>query len=216
LVFSIYIEIKKESVPMSWYRNSALAAAILVLSLSSSQLQAQSNPPTPLNTPPETPANPSPLNPPNGPSETPANPSSLNPANTPPQNPFSTPVRPPIEYPDIQPNPTWIEQLNLSREQIEQMQGIRDRYGDRIETESAKLYEATEQLSRLLVGNASPDSIREQYQRVRELKQNIEDLRFEQKLAYRSVLTQQQRDRIARLLQSSQPEQASPIIRLER
>ena len=89
----------------------------------------------------------------------------------------------------------WIQQLNLSPEQMQQMQAIRNQYKDRMS-------QAQQQLQDLMAGNASEDQILAQYNQVETLRQQLGRVRFESMLKMRQVLTPEQRRQFAERMQN--------------
>ncbi len=94
-----------------------------------------------------------------------------------------------------------MEELNLTAEQQQRMQGIRSKYEGNISQRQQELRQAAEQLSQLMAGNASTPQIRAQHDRVQDLSQQLGDLRFESMLEMRDVLTVEQRNRFAQLME---------------
>jgi periplasmic protein CpxP/Spy len=96
----------------------------------------------------------------------------------------------------------WIQQLNLSPEQMQQMQAIRNQYKDRMSQRAQALRQAQQQLQDLMAGNASEDQILAQYNQVETLRQQLGRVRFESMLRMRQVLTPEQRRQFAERMQN--------------
>ncbi len=93
------------------------------------------------------------------------------------------------------------EQLNLSTEQSQRIQAIQEQERTGSQGLHQQLQQAHEQLRSLMASNASADQLRQQHQQVQNLKQQLDDRRFETMLSIREVLTSQQRTQLAQLEQ---------------
>lgn len=98
-----------------------------------------------------------------------------------------------------------LENLNLTPEQRQQLQAVRQQYQSRMEQTRNQLRTAKEELRQMMSGTASEDQIRAKYQQVRELENQMASLRFESMLAMRSILTPQQRQSLATQMQQRRP-----------
>lgn len=94
-----------------------------------------------------------------------------------------------------------IEQLNLSNEQVRQLQAIRQKYEQRMNPLMEKMRSSDNQLRQLLASDASADQIRTKRQEVVTLRRQVSDMRFESMLEMRNVLTLDQRRQFAQLMQ---------------
>ncbi|WP_448532643.1 Spy/CpxP family protein refolding chaperone [Parathermosynechococcus lividus] len=97
------------------------------------------------------------------------------------------------------------ENLNLTPEQRQQLQAVRQQYQSRMEQTRNQLRTAKEELRQMMSGTASDDQIRAKHQQVRELENQMASLRFESMLAMRSILTPQQRQALATQMQQRRP-----------
>jgi len=86
-----------------------------------------------------------------------------------------------------------LRNLNLTPQQIKDMQAIRTKYQPRLTQQRQALQQAMQALRQLMVGNASPDQIRKQHAEVSRLRQQLESTRFESMLEVRDILTPEQR-----------------------
>ncbi|MDJ0733681.1 MAG: Spy/CpxP family protein refolding chaperone [Nostocaceae cyanobacterium] len=93
-----------------------------------------------------------------------------------------------------------MEQLNLSTEQQENIQKIREDYKQQMQSNRQKIRELKQEMRQLMV-NASKDDIRKQHQKIQEHHQKLSDIRLEMKLAIRDELTLEQREKMAELKQ---------------
>ncbi len=98
-----------------------------------------------------------------------------------------------------------LDALNLTPEQRQQLQAVRQQYQSRIEQTRNQLRTAKEELRQMMSGTASEEQIRAKHQQVRELENQLASLRFESMLAMRSILTPQQRQSLATQMQQRRP-----------
>ncbi|MBW4651106.1 MAG: Spy/CpxP family protein refolding chaperone [Kastovskya adunca ATA6-11-RM4] len=94
-----------------------------------------------------------------------------------------------------------MQQLNLTSEQQQQLQAIRERDQGQMRQQRQALHQEKQQLMQLMAGNATEAEIRTQHNQVKALQQQLGDARFESMLAMRNVLTPEQRSRFAQLMQ---------------
>lgn len=92
--------------------------------------------------------------------------------------------------------PDWLRSLNLTPEQIQQIQEIRKRYQDRLTAERQAVRQAQQALKQLMASNASTEQMREKFEQLQSLKQKLGDTRMESMLAIRAVLNADQRQRL--------------------
>lgn len=97
-----------------------------------------------------------------------------------------------------------MKELNLTPQQMQQMQEIRRQNKAKVEQSASTLRQAKQELTQLMAGDASTDQIRQKYQQVETLRQQMADLRFENMLAMREILTPEQRSKFAQLMQQRQ------------
>ncbi|HIK28696.1 MAG: Spy/CpxP family protein refolding chaperone [Oscillatoriaceae bacterium SKW80] len=95
----------------------------------------------------------------------------------------------------------WLQQLNLSPEQMQKIQDIRARYKSQIEQNSQTLRLAQQELSNLMAGVASTNEIREKHRQVQQLRQQLAQIRFESMLEIREVLNPAQRRQFIQMMQ---------------
>lgn len=93
------------------------------------------------------------------------------------------------------------ERLNLTSEQKQRMQAIRDQYKDQLSQRRQALRQAQQELMNLMAGTAPDSQIREKHRQVMALKQQMSELQFESMLAMRAILTPQQRQQLSQLMQ---------------
>lgn len=103
-----------------------------------------------------------------------------------------------------------MEELNLTSEQQERLQTIRLQYHNEIAQHQQELGQSAQDLGELMAGTASVNQLRTQHEQVQVISQQLEELRFESLLAMREVLTPQQRQRFATLMQQRRDESRNP------
>ncbi len=99
------------------------------------------------------------------------------------------------EPPRLPPEPIPImQELDLSREQFEQLAAIRNRYREQIIQTDEELYQAEQELEELMGSPTATESeVREKFRQVELLRQRLAELTFESSLEMRSVLRPDQR-----------------------
>ncbi|MFM1841810.1 MAG: hypothetical protein RLZZ490_543 [Cyanobacteriota bacterium] len=93
-----------------------------------------------------------------------------------------------------------MESLNLNDQQKQELNAIRQKYQSQMSPIVSQLQTRQDELRTLMSGNASDDAIRAKHNQVAELRQQLEDLRFESMLESRKVLTPDQRKQFAQLM----------------
>ena len=86
-----------------------------------------------------------------------------------------------------------LDKLDLSATQKQQMKAIRDEYQPQLSSLMSQLRSAQETMKSLAQSNASRSQLESQYQTVSSLRNQFSDLKFEQMLEVREVLTVAQR-----------------------
>ncbi len=94
----------------------------------------------------------------------------------------------------------WLKELNLSPEQIQQIKQIRSQYQGRLTQERQAVQQAQQELKTLMAGNASTEQIRQKFDQVQRLRQELAGTRMESMLAIRKVLNPEQRQKLADLM----------------
>ncbi len=96
----------------------------------------------------------------------------------------------------------WLPRLDLSPDQMVQLRSIQQQNQGDLGQKTQELRQARQQLRQLLAGEASAGQVQDQYRRMQQLSRQVEDQRFEVILRVREVLTPEQRERMAELLES--------------
>lgn len=95
----------------------------------------------------------------------------------------------------------FTEKLNLTSKQQAQVQNIRSQYQPKINSLKDNLRSERQKLAEMMKTNQPYDKLRSQHQKIMALDQQIHNLRFESMLEMREILTQQQRQEWAELMQ---------------
>ena len=98
------------------------------------------------------------------------------------------------------PRATWLRELNLSPEQLQKIQEIRNQYQERLNEQRQALQQAQQELKQLMASNTPVEQIREKFDQVQTLKQKLGDTRMESMLAIRDVLNPEQRQKLNTIL----------------
>jgi len=93
------------------------------------------------------------------------------------------------------------DKLNLSAEQKQKMQGVRDRYKDQISQRMQAVRQGRQELQTMMSGTANTSQIREKHRQIMGFRQQLEEVQFESTLSMREVLTPEQRSQLAQLIQ---------------
>ncbi|WP_181280648.1 Spy/CpxP family protein refolding chaperone [Aphanothece hegewaldii] len=102
------------------------------------------------------------------------------------------------------------EQLNLTEPQKQQISSIRLKYRDRMEQTSSKIRSTQQELQKLMASNASRNDIRAKHAQVGDLRQELDNLRFESMLDIRDVLTITQRQQLDQLMEQRRTRMDKP------
>lgn len=87
----------------------------------------------------------------------------------------------------------FMEKLNLTTEQRQQMQSIRTKYQPQMDSLREEMRTEREKLRQMMANNNSPDNLRSQHNKITSLNQKMGDLRFQSMLEMREVLSAEQR-----------------------
>jgi Spy/CpxP family protein refolding chaperone len=116
--------------------------------------------------------------------------------------PFSAPVaQVPADLPGMGRGGGWLRDLDLTPEQIQQIQQIRRQRKDELAGQRQAMRQAMEELRQLMASDAPADQIRQKHAETRALRQKLADAQFENLLAIREVLTPEQRRKFAEQMQ---------------
>ncbi len=87
----------------------------------------------------------------------------------------------------------WIEEYQITSEQVTQLGAIENQYSDQIDQRSQELKQAERELTDLMVSTASATQIQEREREFEALQIQAAQLYFDKFLAIRDVLTLEQR-----------------------
>ena len=94
-----------------------------------------------------------------------------------------------------------IEQLDLSDEQRTQIQAIQAKYADDLAPNNQNLGTAYQELRDMMIEDTPDEAIRSKHDDIRTMRQQSADLRFESMLEVRQILTTEQRQELADLME---------------
>ena len=94
------------------------------------------------------------------------------------------------------------DQLNLSAEQKQKMQGVRDRYKEQVSQRMQAFRQARQELETMMSSpTANVSQMRDKHRQIMGLRQQLEEVQFESTLAMREVLTPEQRTQLSQMMQ---------------
>jgi protein CpxP len=92
------------------------------------------------------------------------------------------------------------QQLNLTPEQKAKIDSIRAQSKEQSTNQRKAFQQAQQELRTLMASNADQNQIRDKHNQVMAIKQQLENLQFESRLAMRDVLTPEQRTQLDQLM----------------
>ncbi|MFZ4665978.1 MAG: Spy/CpxP family protein refolding chaperone [Prochlorotrichaceae cyanobacterium] len=98
-------------------------------------------------------------------------------------------------------SPPWLGELNLSTEQMQRIKAIHEQYKPQFQANRESMRSAHDEFRQLMAGNAPVNQLRQKHQQLQTMQQQSGDLRFESMLAIREVLTPEQRQQAATLME---------------
>ncbi len=96
------------------------------------------------------------------------------------------------------------DQLNLSADQKQKIQAVRDKYKGQITQRMEAVRQARQELKTMMAGTASANQIRDKNTQITGLKKQLDDVQLESTLAMREILTPAQRTQLAQLMKQRQ------------
>jgi len=93
-----------------------------------------------------------------------------------------------------------MESLNLSDQQKQELNAIRQKYQGQMDQLNTELRTRQDELRNLMAGNAGDNDIRAKHNQVASLRQQLGELRFNSMLESRKVLTPDQRQQFAQMM----------------
>jgi Spy/CpxP family protein refolding chaperone len=110
---------------------------------------------------------------------------------------------PPANQPRPNPQPQsggLVKALNLSPHQIDQIKHIRGQSREQIMQKVRALQQTQVEILNLMAGTASRDQVRNKYNQINAIKQQLADADFDNTLAIREILTPAQRRKFVELM----------------
>ena len=95
----------------------------------------------------------------------------------------------------------FMEKLNLTTDQRNKMTQIRNKYQPQFTSLREQIRNERNTLSQMMRDNQNEDKMRSQHQKIVSLNQQIQNLRFESMLEMRKVLTPEQREQWAKMME---------------
>jgi periplasmic protein CpxP/Spy len=86
-----------------------------------------------------------------------------------------------------------LQKLNLSRDQLQQISAIRQKYQPLIQDRTRTVRTTQAKLKDLMASSAAPSDVKAVFQELQNRRQELQQLRFESMLAIRQILTPAQR-----------------------
>ena len=94
------------------------------------------------------------------------------------------------------------DKLNLSADQKQKMQTVRDRYKEQVSKRMQAVRQARQELETMMSSpTANVSQMREKHRQIMGLRQQLEEVQFETTLSMREVLTPEQRTQLSQLMQ---------------
>ncbi len=91
----------------------------------------------------------------------------------------------------------WLQDLNLTPQQLQQIKVLRNQSKDQITQKRQAVRQAQQELEALIAGAAPSYQVRNKYNQLKTLKQQLADTQFENTLAIREILNVEQRQKFA-------------------
>jgi periplasmic protein CpxP/Spy len=95
----------------------------------------------------------------------------------------------------------FLEKLNLTSLQKQELSAIRQKYRGQIEPVQNDMQMVQQELFSMMAGDDPTESVRSKYQEATQLRQELSNLRFQSMLEMREVLTPQQRSQLAQMME---------------
>ena len=103
-----------------------------------------------------------------------------------------------------------LEQLDLTPEQSQKIDGIHEQFNSDNETLFQEMRTNYQEMRSLLASDASPEQLRQQHQKIQDLRQQLGTNRFEKMLQVREILTPEQRTKMAELMEQHRGRRGNP------
>jgi periplasmic protein CpxP/Spy len=94
-----------------------------------------------------------------------------------------------------------VKELNLTPRQVQQLKAMRQKFQGRKQEQKKLLEAAKQELDEMLVRNAPSAKIRDQRNRLKTLQQQFSDLKFDNMMALKEILTAEQWAKLQKMKQ---------------
>jgi Spy/CpxP family protein refolding chaperone len=94
----------------------------------------------------------------------------------------------------------WLQELNLTPQQVQQIKAIRNQSKNQLSQQRQAVRQAQQDLEALMAGSAPKDKVRDKYNQLKNLRQQLSDTQFENTLAIREILNTEQRHKFTELM----------------
>lgn len=110
----------------------------------------------------------------------------------------------------------FLQELNLSRDQLQKIQAIRSKRQAQMGQQRQVVQQSRREFETVMASDAPNDQVRQKYRQLKTLKDRLDESRFETLLEMREVLTPAQRIKFAENMQRRRPKPRDlPMERLE-
>ncbi|MEH2442091.1 Spy/CpxP family protein refolding chaperone [Nostoc sp.] len=100
----------------------------------------------------------------------------------------------------------WLKDLNLTSQQLQQIKEIRRQSKQHIAQKSQEIRQGQQELHDLIAGTtANKEQVRDKYNQIKLVKQQLADIQFENTLAIREILNPEQRQKFADRMYKKNP-----------
>ncbi|MEH2202389.1 Spy/CpxP family protein refolding chaperone [Nostoc sp.] len=100
----------------------------------------------------------------------------------------------------------WLKDLNLTSQQLQQIKEIRRQSKQQIAQKSQEIRQGQQELHDLIAGTtANKEQVRDKYNQIKLVKQQLADIQFENTLAIREILNPEQRQKFADRMYKKNP-----------
>jgi Spy/CpxP family protein refolding chaperone len=108
-----------------------------------------------------------------------------------------------LRQPDQDAPPVGLfDELNVTPEQKQEIQEIRDQHRLTLEQRQQQLQQVQQELNQLIASEAPKEQIRQKHDQLLQMTQDMKELNFDVMLQLRDILTPEQRARFAEIMQN--------------
>jgi periplasmic protein CpxP/Spy len=109
--------------------------------------------------------------------------------------------RPSATMPTVKNGEQLVKELNLTTRQVQQLKAVRQKFQRQMQEQRQLLNTAKQELAESIAGNAPAAKIRGQRDRVKILQKQLNDLKFDNMMALKEILTTEQWAKLQKLKQ---------------